>query len=146
VARSLSVAEVLRLLGLRQAGGTQTHVSRRIRALGLDTSHFTGGAHNRGKCAPNRKSAAEILVEKSELAPRTPAFKLRRALADVGTVSACSSCGIGQEWMGHKLVLQIDHINGRHNDNRQTNLRFLCPNCHSQTDTFCVRNIDRRAA
>ena len=43
--------------------------------------------------------------------------------------------------MNSKLTLQLDHINGINNDNRKENLRFLCPNCHSQTDTFAGRNL-----
>jgi 5-methylcytosine-specific restriction endonuclease McrA len=47
----------------------------------------------------------------------------------------CSECGI-IDWNGQKLSLQLDHINGISNDNRIENLRFLCPNCHSQTKTW----------
>lgn len=48
----------------------------------------------------------------------------------------CDECGIS-EWKGNSLSLHLDHINGINNDNRLDNLRFLCPNCHSQTDTYC---------
>jgi hypothetical protein len=48
----------------------------------------------------------------------------------------CSECGVGKEYNGKLLSLQLDHINGKNNDNRLLNLRFLCPNCHSQTETF----------
>ena len=48
-------------------------------------------------------------------------------------------CGLS-EWINGKLVLELDHINGDHTDNRIENLRYLCPNCHSQTDTFRGRN------
>jgi hypothetical protein len=126
---------------LRQAGGNHLHISRRIRQLGLDTSHFTGSAHNRGRPSGKRKLAAELLVEKPALAGRTHAFKLRRALDEIGRPARCELCGMADEWHGSKLTLEIDHINGRHNDNRPENLRLLCPNCHSQTETFCGRNI-----
>lgn len=52
----------------------------------------------------------------------------------------CQICKQPPEWNGKILVLQLDHINGINNDNRIENLRLLCPNCHSQTDTFCHKN------
>jgi len=54
----------------------------------------------------------------------------------------CSRCGIS-EWRGERLVIQIDHINGVRNDWRIENLRMLCPNCHSQTETYGGRNAGR---
>ena len=51
----------------------------------------------------------------------------------------CSICGISN-WMGLNLSLVLDHINGVNDDHRKGNLRLLCPNCNSQTDTFCGRN------
>lgn len=48
----------------------------------------------------------------------------------------CDICGNDGTWNNLPLSLQLDHINGNNNDNRLENLRFLCPNCHSQTDTF----------
>jgi len=44
------------------------------------------------------------------------------------------------KWAGRPLVLHLDHINGIRDDHRLSNLRWLCPNCHSQTDTYCGRN------
>lgn len=51
----------------------------------------------------------------------------------------CSKCFI-THWLGEKITLHLDHINGINNDNRLDNLRFLCPNCHSLTDTFAGKN------
>lgn len=51
----------------------------------------------------------------------------------------CSKCGI-DSWQGETIVLDLDHINGNNRDNRLINLRYLCPNCHSQTDTYKGRN------
>lgn len=51
----------------------------------------------------------------------------------------CSHCGNTGEWNGKKLRLELHHIDGNHNNNKIKNLTFLCPNCHSQTDSFRFR-------
>lgn len=53
---------------------------------------------------------------------------------------SCEICKNGEEWCDKILVLELDHINGVRTDNRLENLRFLCPNCHSQTKTYKGRN------
>lgn len=52
----------------------------------------------------------------------------------------CERCGLKDTWNGKSITLELDHINGNSDDNRLENLRFLCPNCHSQTETFKGRN------
>jgi len=54
----------------------------------------------------------------------------------------CYNCGLG-DWLNGALVLELDHINGNNLDHRLVNLRFLCPNCHSQTPTYKGRNINK---
>ena len=51
----------------------------------------------------------------------------------------CSICGI-DEWQGKEISLQLDHIDGDNHNHRLENLRLVCPNCHSQTDTYCGKN------
>jgi 5-methylcytosine-specific restriction endonuclease McrA len=53
----------------------------------------------------------------------------------------CEECGINNNWNGKKLNLHLDHIDGDKLNNNLDNLRILCPNCHSQTDTYAGRNI-----
>lgn len=55
----------------------------------------------------------------------------------------CEQCGNTGEHLGKPLTLHLDHINGQNKDHRLENLRFLCPNCHSQTHTYCGRNIKK---
>lgn len=55
----------------------------------------------------------------------------------------CVQCDIKDSWNGRYIELHLDHINGDNRDNRLINLRFLCPNCHSQTDTYCGKGINK---
>ena len=67
---------------------------------------------------------------------------LRKRLIRDGVIPyECQECGMGPEWRGKPLSLVLDHINGKNDDHRIENLRFLCPNCNSQTETFAGKNI-----
>jgi hypothetical protein len=138
VKQSHSFAGVLRVLGLRQAGGTQSHLKRRVVHFGLDTSHFTGKGSNRGANhkGPRRLTPEEVLVKRGS-GGRNQAVRLRRALVKSGVPYACATCGIGGEWCGKELHLQVNHKNRDWLDDRINNLEFLCPNCHSQTEGWC---------
>lgn len=57
---------------------------------------------------------------------------------------SCQECGLGHVWNSKPIVLQLDHINGVNNDHRLENLRFLCPNCHTQQDTYAAKNIKKK--
>lgn len=67
---------------------------------------------------------------------------LRRRLVEENRLSyICAMCGNDGSWQGKQLSLHLDHINGVYNDNSIHNLRFLCPNCHAQTETYAGKNI-----
>lgn len=131
-----SFSAMARALGRKPVGGTITNLKRTCMKHGVDTSHFTGQGHNKGKSSNNRLTAEQILIlDESEFPRRRDREKLLRAMLEVGFEYKCSSCGI-VEWMGNKISLDIDHINGKYWDHRKENLRFLCPNCHRQTDNW----------
>ncbi len=109
-------------------------VRDRIREYGISTSHF------KRRQSSTKPSASSILVFRGS-GRRVPAFRLRKALIESGIPYSCVGCGCQPFWNGKKLILQVDHKDGNWKDDRIENLRFLCPNCHSQTETFgAVKN------
>jgi hypothetical protein len=139
VAESTSIAGVLRILGVTFSGWNYRRVHLQVARDHLDTSHWLGQGHRRGASRPMKEGMPleAILVERSTYADTG---RLKRRLIRSGLLrDVCYECGIS-EWRGRKLVLHLDHIDGVGDDHRLANLRLLCPNCHSQTNTYCGRN------
>jgi 5-methylcytosine-specific restriction endonuclease McrA len=136
---SISYAQVLNKLNLIPTGGNYRILKRKINELKLDVTHFTGQGHLKGKTHnwSKKTDLQEILKENSNY----QSFKLKNRLLKEDLIeNKCKLCGVGSTWNGKKLNLHLDHINGNHSDNRLENLRVLCPNCHSQTETYAGRN------
>lgn len=132
VRESQSYADVLRFLDIRLTGGSHAHFKRRIQKLNIDTSHFKGQSWAKNVRDLPKKKPEEILILKPEGSRRTAATYLRRALVESGVPYYCSKCEQEPFWLGNMLTLDVDHINEDWLDDRIENLRFLCPNCHSQ--------------
>ncbi len=129
---SESIYGVLRELGITyQSGGIHSHISRRLKEFDIDTSHFLGRGWSKGKHALNRRSPEEVLILR-ESGRRQRREILKRVLFEIGFEYKCEICELEPEWNGLSLTLHIDHKNGNFLDDRKENLRFLCPNCHSQ--------------
>ena len=134
VKESFTVAEIMRRLGLRESGGSHSHLSRKLKEYKIDTSHFKKTVHNFGKISPQRKSWQEVLVLRTN-GRRQYAYRLRRALIESGRRYVCE-CGQLPMWNGKELRLQVDHLNRNWLDDRPENLRFICPHCHTQTNGY----------
>lgn len=130
VSKCASYTEVLRQLGKKPVGGSITNISLMCKRWKIDTSHMTGQAHNKGKRSNYRSSPEQRLKMGNSTDHRIEASKLRRSLFEIGVEHKCNVCGIS-EWLGHALVLEIDHIDEQYWNNQRENLQFLCPNCHS---------------
>lgn len=105
-----------------------------MKRLAVRSDHWTA----RG-ALPSPVTGSDLCVGSDRKRSSIKKFILRNRLVEY----RCTACGNDGEWRGRRLVLRLDHINGARNDNRISNLRFLCPNCDSQTDTFCGKNRER---
>lgn len=138
IASKYSYSDVLRALDLGTRGGSSVDIlKRRIDELGCSTEHFS--KHKSEKVLQLRRDLNEVLVENSSYLNTS---SLKQRILKAGLLEyKCALCGNEGRWQGKNLVLQLDHINGIYNDHRLNNLRFLCPNCHSQTDTYAGKNM-----
>ena len=136
--KSSTISEVLFKLGYTVKGNSwgYSQVKRRMDDLNLDYSIFKGKSSVIKTSRLNNVKKEDILKENCKH-QRTV---LRRYVIKNNLIPyKCAICGC-TEWQGKTLSLELDHINGINNDNRLENLRFLCPNCHSQTSTYGSRN------
>lgn len=140
VAAASSIRDVLRELGLTMTGGSHALIKRAIAKHGIDTSHFT--PYSGVKTA---RTKAEYLLPENVFVknPRASVSHVRRLARIHVTPYQCKKCENPGEWMGEPVTLQLDHINGDNSDQRIDNLRWLCPNCHSQTETWGFKSREK---
>ncbi|MFI9261822.1 HNH endonuclease signature motif containing protein [Streptomyces sioyaensis] len=139
VAGGTSYADVMRALDLPVNDTNHRRIQRKVVQLGLDVSHFTRKSRRDVRPARPKPLASQVLCVRPEGSPRVNRERLHRALGEIGVPYACDFCGNPGTWRDQPITLQIDHINGDWLDNRAENLRYLCPNCHALTDTWCRR-------
>lgn len=72
--------------------------------------------------------------------PQYQTNKLKHRLYKEGLKkNECEICGLN-EWQGKKIQCHLDHIDGNRFNHKLDNIRIICPNCHSQTETFAGKN------
>lgn len=131
VQSSSSYADVVRSCGYNNvSGGSTKIVKERIQRQGLQVDHFT-------RKGLEARTPENVFVENS-----TACQAVLRRLYTEGkyTEYKCAICGQEPFWNGKELTLTLDHINGKNHDDRLENLRWVCPNCDRQLDTFAGKN------
>ena len=134
---SYSIAQALTKLEVSPKGGNYRVFKKFEKLYAIDTSHFTGQGHLKGKKHNfNTIPLDEILVKDYEYS----STKLRKRLISEGIKEyKCECCGLN-EWLGEPIPLELDHIDGDHYNNILENLKILCPNCHAKTPTYRGKN------
>jgi hypothetical protein len=141
VAVSTTRREVLEALGLKPAGGNYAMLKRELARYAIDTSHFVGQGWNAGKSLPTRVDVQDYLRQGSTIT----SHHLRQRLIRDGIFEAkCYRC-LRTEWQGQPIPLELEHVNGIHDDNRLENLTILCPNCHALTPTYRSKNRSKNS-
>jgi transcription elongation factor Elf1 len=139
---SNTLTDVLVKIGYKKQGGFRKRLNERIIQENLDLTKFkeNNTIWKKTRLPINNKviMLSTYLIENSTIS-RTALKK--RLIKEKIIDYQCAVCGLSNEYNGKVLSLQLEHINGIPNDNRLENLCFLCPNCHSQTSTYCGRNV-----
>lgn len=128
--QSTSMSDFIKNLGYNAiSGGSAQLVRERVYKLNLTDNHFCVKA-------PTHRTKDNIFCKDSTASQKT----LRKWYKRENIAYKCSICGLEPFWNGKELSLTLDHINGNNHDNRLENLRWVCPNCDRQLDTFGSKN------
>lgn len=133
VKQSFSWRELSRNLGYKSFGAqSKKALEQRLINNDISTEHFTSSHVNKMKRSPDN-----VFIKNTTACPAT----VRKYFKDGNYIEyKCSICGLEPYWNGKELVLTMDHINGDNSDNELANLRWVCPNCDRQLETYGGRN------
>lgn len=126
--QSKSISDICRLLGTHPTGRSHNHIKKRLLILGI-----TFDIKPTFNASRKRLITDYLVIDGPQI--NIPRLK-RKLIKERILEEKCTKCGIGPMWNNEPLILHLDHINGKRNDNCVENLRLLCPNCHSQTETY----------
>lgn len=143
---SYSYMSIARQLKLNTKSESYMRILKRWQSENnIDSSHFTGLRWSKGKTVFNEPRIHSKLLL-SKLGPNTflETDVLKKImLYELHFPYECAVCKINT-WQEKSINLQIDHIDGDNTNSSKNNIRFICPNCHSQTETYCRGHKHRK--
>lgn len=143
VKKSTSISAIVKYFGFSPTGTHHKMVQQRCTEENIDLSHIPlGNASNKGRQFDRALVPLEDVMVQGSTYSRSSLKK--RLIQDGFLEERCSICCLLPFWNNKKLVLRLDHINGDPTDHRGDNLRLVCPNCDSQSDTYCGRKTKVR--
>lgn len=143
-----SLADILRKLNCATVPHNYSALKQRLNEEGIDYKNIRlGWGSNKGrKFKPKARSLEDCKKQVFIIDAKISKTQVKAYLKRYNLIEyKCAECGLEKEWNYKPLALQIDHINGKSEDHRLENLRWICPNCHSQTATFAGRASRRQA-
>lgn len=129
---SVSIKDFLKRNNIKPSSGNHKTLVNRIKKEGFNLDKLNKNRIDYVNKGFAKYSDDEVFVKNKY----HNVSNLKKRLIKFGVEYKCTECGIGNVYNNKTLSLHLDHINGINDDNRKENLRFLCPNCHSQTETF----------
>lgn len=142
VETSKTMSQVLSFFQMENKGNNYKTCKARIKEMGLNTEHFL---NCRESSINTRRVTREIFITRLCEDSHYINNHIKEGLIKFNLKEyKCEKCNLGDVWQNEYISLQLEHKNGKSNDNRLENLCFLCPNCHSQTDTFAGKRHKKR--
>ena len=141
-----SYSDLLRKIGLNPKGGNPKTLKRVIEKYNLDETRLNANRSRLfSECAISThskvaKNLDDILSNK--VSYHNTYSLINRLFKSGLKEKKCEICGL-TEWMNKPISLQLHHNDGNRNNNSLDNLKVLCPNCHSQTDSYAGKNTNK---
>lgn len=141
VKNSNSFSDIFNHFDMVRSGTSYKIIKNRLDKEHISYSHF--GYVNQLNFKKEKIPLKSLLVVHESRVTKNQDLK-KRLIEEGVKKDECEQCNNPPFWNGIKLTLQLDHINGDNKDNRLENLQILCPNCHSQTNTFSGKNLKNK--
>ena len=134
-----SIVEVMRSLGVTANNGNTGTLKAKCRQYGIDLP-TTGASLAGSRTGKMRRRTVEgTFIHGSKIVNGVVLKRMMIEHFNIKDQCVIEECGQLPWRLGKPLTLQVDHVDGDRFNNSIENLRILCPDCHSQTDTYAGR-------